>query len=362
MKQTVPLSPDFDFDDYIGVEILSAAKDRVVGRLMARQQHLTKGERIHGGLIVALAEALAGHGSTLNLEPATQTTTIELKTNFMQRGQPGPVFGVAVPLHVGRSTMVWQTTIHDERDRRLAVVQQTQIIFKEDPDDAQQLQATADVAESAAAVAAGDVQSKASAKHSGLSTSEQRRAQIIEAAFPLISKKGFAHTSVRDIAEAAGLSVPAIYKYVSNKDEILELIYDDYISKAGSSLAEAIGEGRGATQKLRNAIAASIAELDRHQSHAQMMYRETRSLQPEVRDRVKQQGLRYIDMFQEILNEGVESGEFRNIDTKLVASLIPQLCEIWTLRPWSVGSIGLDKVRDGITALVLSGVGSDERS
>lgn len=361
MKQTVPLSPDFDFDDYIGVEILSAAKDRVVGRLMARQQHLTKGERIHGGLIVALAEALAGHGSGLNLEPASQTTTIELKTNFMQRGEPGPVFGVAVPLHVGRSTMVWQTTIHDEQDRKLAVVQQTQIIFKEEPDAAQHSQAVREEADGAGAATAGE-QPKADAKHTGRSTSEQRRAQIIEAAFPLISKKGFAHTSVRDIAEAAGLSVPAIYKYVSNKDEILELIYDDYISKAGTSLAEAIGDSHSATHKLRNAIAASITELDRHQSHARMMYRETRSLQPEVRDRVKQQGMRYIDMFQEILNEGVESGEFRDIDTKLVASLIPQLCEIWTLRPWSVGSIGLDKVRDGITALVLSGVGSDEHS
>ena len=56
-------SDEFDFDDYIGAEFLSATKDRVVGRLVARQQHLTGGERIHGGLIVAFAETLAGRGS-----------------------------------------------------------------------------------------------------------------------------------------------------------------------------------------------------------------------------------------------------------------------------------------------------------
>ncbi len=359
MQQIDPQGAEFDFDDYIGVEVLSSTKNRVVGRLVARQQHLTKGERIHGGLIVALAETLAGQGSQLNLSSGCETTTIELKTNFMQPGQPGPIFGVAVPLHIGRTTMVWQTTIHDEEERRLAVVQQTQLVMHGQAEEAP-VGATSPDAPPLDVI---DHASETGREKKGVrSTTEQRRAQIIAAAFPLISKNGFAQTSVREIAQAAGLSVPAIYKYVSNKDEILELIYDDYISQAETNVATAAGETEGATQKLRSALTASMAELTRHEAQIRMMYRETRSLQPEVRDRVKKQGLRYFDVFQEILEEGIASGEFRDVDTKLVASLIPLLCEVWTLRPWSVGPIGLENVYDGIADLVFNGIAADERS
>lgn len=359
MKQAKPVPDDFDFDDFIGVEFLSTMKDRIVGRLMARQQHLTNGERIHGGLIVALAEALAGRGADLNLPPGSATTTIELKTNFMKPGLLGPIFGIAVPLHIGRSTMVWQTSIHDERDRRLAVVQQTQIVFESEQTEAPAEPAFNDVASGDAARIASIADSE---KSKTRSTTEQRREQIIAAAFPLISRKGFAQTSVREIAQAVGVSVPAIYKYVSNKDEILELIYQDYISQTETSVAVAVGETRDPEEKLRNALDASMAQLDKHQSKIRLMYRETRSLQPEVRDRVKNQGLQYIDLFQEILEEGIASGAFRNIDTKLVASLIPMLCEVWTLRPWSVDTIGLENVKEGIIDLVLKGIGSDERA
>ena len=244
MKQPDGKRDEFDFDDYIGVEFLSASKSRVVGRLMARRQHLIDGDRIHGGVIVAMAEALAGHGSALNLGSASQTTTIELKTNFMRPGRPGLIFGVAVPLHVGRSTMVWQTSIQDEQERRLAVVQQTQIVFQTEEYDP-----VPPAAEEPTAP-------EPSPKKDPLSTTEQRRAQIIEAAFPLISKKGFAQTSVREIADAAGLSVPAIYKYVPNKDEILELIYQDYISQAESNVADAASGTGSAAEKLRRALNA----------------------------------------------------------------------------------------------------------
>lgn len=341
---------EFDFDDYIGVEFLSATKDRVAGRLVARQQHLTNGERIHGGLLVAMAEALAGHGSGLNLEPGCETTTIELKTNFMQRGEPGPIFGVAVPLHVGRSTMVWQTTIQDEQERRLAVVQQTQIVFR-----SEQRESPETDPESADSSPGGD-------RGAPRSTPEKRRAQIAEAAFPLIADKGFAQTSVREIAEAAGMSVPAIYKYVSNKDEILELIYQDYISQAENNVAEAARAGTTATEKLHLALEASKAEMARNHAQMRLMYRETRALQPEVRDRVKKQGLGYFQIFQDILEEGIASGEFRAMDAKLVGTLIPQLCEVWTLRPWAVGPIGIEKVYEGITDLVFNGIGTGERN
>lgn len=56
---------------------------------------------------------------------------------------------------------------------------------------------------------------------------QQTRRQIRDAAFELFAAKGFAHTSVRSIAEKAGISKGLIYHYFDGKDDILHAIFDD---------------------------------------------------------------------------------------------------------------------------------------
>jgi acyl-coenzyme A thioesterase PaaI-like protein len=51
--------------------------------------------------------------------PDTVTTTIESKTNFLAAGRGAYLTGDSTPLHIGRNTMVWQTTIRDAEDRRV---------------------------------------------------------------------------------------------------------------------------------------------------------------------------------------------------------------------------------------------------
>ena len=70
-------------------------------------------------------------GAYLNIpEGAKATTTIESKTNFM-RAAPldSIVTGECTPLHVGRRTSVWQTTLRNEEHKTIAVVTQTQMVL-----------------------------------------------------------------------------------------------------------------------------------------------------------------------------------------------------------------------------------------
>jgi uncharacterized protein (TIGR00369 family) len=54
---------------------------------------------------------------------------LESKTNFLAAGRGEYLIGESTPLHVGRRTMVWQTTIRDTESRRVAVVTQTQLVL-----------------------------------------------------------------------------------------------------------------------------------------------------------------------------------------------------------------------------------------
>ena|SRR5579862_5082582 len=120
------------FAEHIGIEVLEADTQRVVGRIQIGPHHSNGRDRVHGGAIMSLADTLGAIGTVLNLPRGAVTTTIESKTNFLAAGRGQELVGEALPLHIGRNTMVWQTTIRDSEARRLAVVTQTQLVLQLD--------------------------------------------------------------------------------------------------------------------------------------------------------------------------------------------------------------------------------------
>jgi 1,4-dihydroxy-2-naphthoyl-CoA hydrolase len=121
------------FAEHIGIEIVETDPQRVLGRMVLGPQHSNGRDRVHGGAIMSLADTLGAIGTVLNLKPNTVTTTLESKTNFLAAARGSELTGESIPLHIGRNTMVWQTTIRDAEQRRVAVVTQTQLVITPDP-------------------------------------------------------------------------------------------------------------------------------------------------------------------------------------------------------------------------------------
>jgi uncharacterized protein (TIGR00369 family) len=65
----------------------------------------------------------------LNVSPGFRTTTIESKTNIFRACVPGRLTGVAVPVHVGRRTIVLQTSIYRADGKLAAMMIQTQMVL-----------------------------------------------------------------------------------------------------------------------------------------------------------------------------------------------------------------------------------------
>jgi uncharacterized protein (TIGR00369 family) len=118
------------FPRLMGVEVLSADKDKVLARLLVRPELCTAGHIMHGGAIMAFADTLGAIGAVLNMPREANTTTIESKTNFLSAAREGmTVQGECTPIHVGRRTSVWQTRITREDGKLVAIVTQTQMIL-----------------------------------------------------------------------------------------------------------------------------------------------------------------------------------------------------------------------------------------
>lgn len=119
------------FSKLMGVRVTAASAEAVEGEITVREDLCTAGGIMHGGAIMAFADALGAVGAVASLpEGAGGTTTIESKTNFLGAASVGSmVKGRSVPLKTGRRMSVWQTMIETAEGKPVAVVIQTQLVL-----------------------------------------------------------------------------------------------------------------------------------------------------------------------------------------------------------------------------------------
>lgn len=118
------------FPGLLGVKVTTATPERVVAELSVRDDLCTVPGICHGGVLMAFADTLGAVGTVLNLPDGAGTTTIESKTNFFGPGVAGTTLAAeCLPLHRGRRTHTWQTSIRSPEGKLLAQVTQTQMVL-----------------------------------------------------------------------------------------------------------------------------------------------------------------------------------------------------------------------------------------
>lgn len=118
------------FPGLMGVELKEATQERIVARMLVRPDLCTAGGILHGGAYMAFADTVGAIGTVMNLPPKTRTTTIESKTNFLGAAPVNThVTAESIPLHRGKTTQVWQTSIRSEAGKLCAIVTQTQMVL-----------------------------------------------------------------------------------------------------------------------------------------------------------------------------------------------------------------------------------------
>jgi len=115
----------------MGMVFTKVEPDLIEAEMLVRPDLCTTPAILHGGAMMALADNVGAVGTVVNLQPGTTTTTIESKTNFLAAVPEGQkAIATAIPLHRGKTTMVWQTTIRREDGRTAAIVTQTQLVLQ----------------------------------------------------------------------------------------------------------------------------------------------------------------------------------------------------------------------------------------
>lgn len=115
----------------LGIRVTQVGADGVQSELSITPAHMAPNGFLHAGAVVTLADTTAGYGCMAKLPSgATGFTTLELKSNHLGTARAGTLTCIATPVHLGRTTQVWDATVsHRDTGKTIALFRCTQMLL-----------------------------------------------------------------------------------------------------------------------------------------------------------------------------------------------------------------------------------------
>ncbi len=186
--------------------------------------------------------------------------------------------------------------------------------------------------------------------------------RLFEVSTEIFAERGYGATSLQDIAEAMGISRPALYYYVKSKEEILDRLLEEFPLRDAEILRDVAARGDLApVEQLRAVVMATIARTAQVPERFRMLDRcEHHLSKPAAKkyDRARREVLR---TFMGIVERGMANGSFRAVDPRTAALAILGMCNwvAWWYKPEDgpVEDIG-SEIADLAVASVVAADGS----
>lgn len=120
-------TPSGTLGAHLGLTITEIGADYLRGTLPVDARTVQPYGRLHGGASCVLAEELGSFAANLCIEPSSGLLAVglEINANHLRAATGGLVTGTARPLHIGRTTQVWDIRIEDERGKLVCVARLT---------------------------------------------------------------------------------------------------------------------------------------------------------------------------------------------------------------------------------------------
>ena len=144
-----------------------------------------------------------------------------------------------------------------------------------------------------------------------------RKEQVVRTAAELFRSKGYAATSMRDLAHAMGIEAASLYSHIKSKEEILRILCFDMARQFLFSLAEVEKKDISFSKKLEQGIIGHVEVMTQDLTASAVFMNEHRHLsEPHLKEFLYKR-INYINRFKNIIEKGIAAGEFKPVDTKL---------------------------------------------
>jgi len=182
--------------------------------------------------------------------------------------------------------------------------------------------------------------------------SEERKDQILDAATDVFTEKGLSNARMDDIVKESGLSKGTLYWYFKSKDEIILSIFDRMFNREFQALEKMVNAGGTASESLLCYTDYAIEDIRGFLRLRPLVYEflSWAFRRKVVRDAFKLYMNKYMDSVIPIIQQGIDSGEFRSVDPHSAAITLGAIFE-GTILLWVYDSSLVDtekNIREGV--------------
>jgi AcrR family transcriptional regulator len=163
-----------------------------------------------------------------------------------------------------------------------------------------------------------------------------KHAQICRAAEELFASKGYHKTSIRDIAKASGISIGSLYDYISNKEDILYLLAQEFFDILSSEVRKVREGNYDVLQEMEATIETTTRVIDRFQEYTLFTYRDSKYLKKKHLAWLLEQDAFVSRTFTEIIQRGIDEGVFETQEPEIVANLVMIMTHAWALKRYNL--------------------------
>ena len=183
----------------------------------------------------------------------------------------------------------------------------------------------------------------------------RRRSQVLAAAIELFGKRGYHTTTVREIAEHAGLSTGLVYQYFGDKEDVLYLGLQTVLDSYRERIPAAVEGIRDPLERFRAAVHAYCRVIDANIDATVLAYRETKSVSRKRRGVIMQKELDTNALIEAEVRGCIKAGLFEKTDAGLLTYLIVMFAHAWALKAWHFkGQMTVEQYADRNLALLLN--------
>ncbi len=159
------------------------------------------------------------------------------------------------------------------------------------------------------------------ARNSDETRFQQQRDRVLKAAAHCFNRKGYSGTSLKDVAAMLGLTDPALYYYVRNKEELVYLCYLRAADVGREALDSAVADGGSGLEQVQRYLRYHIEIMVGERGPIAIMS-EIPSLKPEHRDEILALSRRHSRAFEKMLKRGIADGSIRDCDVRMTGNAI----------------------------------------
>jgi len=182
--------------------------------------------------------------------------------------------------------------------------------------------------------------------------------QIIDAAVIVIAENGYHQAQVSKIAKQAGVADGTIYLYFKNKEDILISVFNEKMAVFVESLQDIIENGSTSKDKLSRMIENHFNVLATDRYLATVTQLELRQSNKDLRLKINAVLREYLQLLDQILIEGMLSGEFsQTMDVRLARQMVFGTIDE-TITSWVMNDYRYDLIEQvpKVQALILNGI------